>query len=108
MNTTIKQKSVTLTPDDIHTLYHIGEDMDDIKDDMFKCDAIADIFSEATARLDETGQLPRQGVFQGVADVICDYSRKATDAMEDTYRRFHDFYTQKRNESYGEVGVGNE
>ena len=108
MNTTINPKSVTLTPDDIHILYYIGEDMDDAQDNMIKCDAIADIFSEATARLDETGRLPRQGVFQSVANVICDYSRKANDAMEDVYQRFHDFYTQKRDESYGEAGGNNE
>ena len=108
MNTTIKQKSVTLTPDDIHTLFNISEDIDNIHDDIAKCDAIADIFTEATARLDAMGQLPREGTMQGVANVICDYSSKANTAIGDAHRRLHEFYTQKRNESYGEVGVCNE
>lgn len=104
----IKQKSVILTPDDIHTLFHISEDIGNIHDDIAKCDAIADIFTEATARLDETGQIPRDGVIQGVANVISDYSYKANTAIGDAHRRLHEFYTQKRNESYGEVGDCNE
>ena len=98
------QKSVTFTSDDLHTLFEIGEDLDSIHDNIIKCDAIADIFTEAIARFSETGQSPKEGVIQSVVNVIFDYSRKATDTIENTCKRFSQLYTQKRNESYGEVG----
>ena len=97
MNTTINQKSVTLTAEEFRTLYNISERMDNVEDDIAKADAIADMFTEALERGLEHGIQPaKPDVTLNVARAIFDYSRRAINTMLDANEDLSDLYTTKR------------
>lgn len=99
---------VTFTPDELHKLFYVGEDMDNTQEHIAKCEAIADMLSEAMESLDGKGQTPRNGIIRNIADVILDYSRNAATAMNGACKQFGSLYSAKRNEAYGEAVNGNE
>ncbi len=103
-----KQRPVALTPEDIHLLWSVGESMDNIQEHISKCEAIADMLSEAMESLDGKGQAPYEGMIQNIADVILDHSQNASSAINKACQQFDAFYTAKRNEVYGEAVSGNE
>ena len=96
MNTTINQKSVTFTAQDMHNLFNISENMNSAEDDMAKADAIADIFTEALERGLEHGTPPaKPDVTLHVARAIFDYSRRAINTMVDANEHLNDLYSAK-------------
>ncbi len=99
-----KQRPVMFTPDDIHQLWNVGEGIDDTQENIAKCEAVASIFSEALERCEEYGTKFYSSILIGVANVLLDYSQKASSIVDKTRRQFGDLYNIKRNESYAEGG----
>lgn len=103
-----KPISVTFTSNDICRLQDVGEGIDNMQENIAKCEAVASIFTEALERCDECGTEFCGNILIGVANVLLDYSQKASEIGDKTRQQLSDLYSVKRDKSYVEGGDGNE
>lgn len=105
MSNTITKQNVIFTPEDIHKLFKINERLSDIQDDMSKYHAVTDIFVEALASCKQQSAIPDEEIFFWVASVLRDYSEKALSEMCETFNKYTQMFTEKKDVCFGGVAI---
>lgn len=90
------KKSVTFSPDDIHIMFEISEDLSGIRDNIEKYNAITDVFTEALESCKEKETSISNEILFGVAATLRDYSMKTVSEMSETCNKYSDLFSKKR------------